>query len=153
LRSALSYVVLRTGNVVVGPEPHAYADGSVHPARLNVVLVGRTARARKGTSWAVIRRLFDRADPMFCVERVIGGLTSGEGLVAELAERPDGPSRDVLVMESEFARLLRVSARSASFSALLREAWDGRWRSRDPHPEATVPGDERKRRDPRPRHQ
>ncbi|MCU1467537.1 MAG: hypothetical protein JWM72_3465 [Actinomycetia bacterium] len=120
----LSYVVLRTGNVVVGPEPHAYADGSVHRARLNVVLVGRTRSAQRHLLGGHLPSV-DHAEPMFCVERVIGGLTSGEGLVAELAERPDGPGRHVLVMESEFARLLRVSARSASLSALLREAWDG----------------------------
>ena len=56
---------------------------------------------------------------------VIGGLTSGEGLVADLASRPEGRNRHVLVMEPEFARLLRVSARSATLSALLRDAWDG----------------------------
>ena len=100
----------------VGPQPHAVADGSIHPARLNVVLVGRSARARKGTSWAVIRRLFDQADPAFVSGRVIGGLTSGEGLVADVAARPEGPHRHVLVMEPEFARLLRVSARSATLS-------------------------------------
>jgi hypothetical protein len=109
----------------VGPGPHSVADGSIHPARLNVVLVGRSARARKGTSWAVIRRVFEHADPAFCSGRVIGGLTSGEGLVADLANRPEGPQRHVLVMEPEFARLLRVSARSATLSALIREAWDG----------------------------
>src|ERR1700691_6060644 len=30
-----------------------------------------------------------------------------------------------MVLEPEFARLLRVAARSASLSALVREAWDG----------------------------
>src|SRR5713101_5166253 len=65
----------------VGPGPHALADGSVHPARLNVVLVGRSARARKGTSWAVVRRMFEESEPAFCSGRVISGLTSGEGLV------------------------------------------------------------------------
>src|SRR5438874_1186400 len=55
----------------VGAHPHAIADGARHPARLNLVLVGASSRARKGTSWAVIRK------------------------------------------------------RSASLSALLRQAWDG----------------------------
>jgi hypothetical protein len=109
----------------VGPGPHSVADGSIHPARLNVVLVGRSARARKGTSWAVIRRVFEHADPAFCSGRVIGGLTSGEGLVAGPADRPEDSERHVLVMEPEFARLLRVSARSATLSALIRVAWDG----------------------------
>ncbi len=123
--TGLLLTFLSAFGAAVGPEPHALADGSLHPARLNVVLVGRSARARKGTSWAVVRRLLELADPGFCSGRVIGGLTSGEGLVADLAARPEGAQRHVLVMEPEFARLLRVSARSASLSALLREAWDG----------------------------
>jgi hypothetical protein len=109
----------------VGEGPHAIADGSRHPARLNVVLVGRSARARKGTSWAAIRRVLDEADPGFSSGRVIGGLTSGEGLVSDLARRPEGIARSVLIHEPEFARLLRVAARSATLSALAREAWDG----------------------------
>jgi Protein of unknown function (DUF3987) len=123
--TGLLVTFLSAFGAAVGPGPHALADGSIHPARLNVVLVGRSARARKGTSWAVIRRVFQEADPDFCAQRVIGGLTSGEGLVADLAARPEGPQRYVLVMESEYARLLRVSARSATLSALIREAWDG----------------------------
>lgn len=123
--TGLLVTFLAAFGAAVGPGPHSVADGSIHPARLNVVLVGRSARARKGTSWAVIRRVFEHADPAFCSGRVIGGLTSGEGLVADLADRPEGPQRHVLVMEPEFARLLRVSARSATLSALIRVAWDG----------------------------
>jgi len=109
----------------VGPGPHAVADGSVHPPRLNVVLVGRSARSRKGTSWSVVRRVLAQADPGLVGSRIIGGLTSGEGLVADLASRQEGLGRSVLVHEPEFARLLRVGARSATLSALVREAWDG----------------------------
>jgi hypothetical protein len=123
--TGLLVTFLAAFGAAVGPGPHSVADGSIHPARLNVVLVGRSARARKGTSWAVIRRVFEHAHPAFCSGRVIGGLTSGEGLVADLANRPEGPQRHVLVMEPEFARLLRVSARSATLSALIRQAWDG----------------------------
>lgn len=108
----------------VGSDPHAVADGSRHPARLNVVLVGRSSRARKGTSWSVMRKVFDHAAPDFVGRRVIGWLASGEGLVADLASR-DGDDRSVLVHEPEFARFLRVGSRSASLSALVREAWDG----------------------------
>src|SRR2546422_5601626 len=80
-RAGLLLSFLVAFGAAVGPEPHAIADGTAHPARLNVVLVGRSARARKGTSWAVIRRgVLDYADPSFSTSRVIGGLTSGEGL-------------------------------------------------------------------------
>jgi hypothetical protein len=124
-RSGMLLTFLSAFGAMVGSVPHAIADGTKHPARLNVVLVGRSSRARKGTSWAVVRRVFEQADPDFAQRRVIGGLTSGEGLVAALDERPEGLQRSVLVHEPEFARLLRVAGRSATLSALVREAWDG----------------------------
>jgi hypothetical protein len=124
-RAGLLVSFLVAFGAAVGSGPHAIADGSNHPARLNLVLVGRSARARKGTSWAVVRRVLAEADPAFIEQRVIGGLTSGEGLVADLNHRPEGIGRSVLVHEPEFARLLRVGARSATLSALVREAWDG----------------------------
>jgi hypothetical protein len=124
-RAGLLVTFLVAFGAAVGCQAHALADGSVHPARLNCVLVGRSSRARKGTSWSVIRRVFAEADPAFIEQRVIGGLTSGEGLVADLNNRPEGIGRSVLVHEPEFARLLRVGARNATLSALVREAWDG----------------------------
>jgi hypothetical protein len=109
----------------VGAGPHAVADGARHPARLDVVLVGRSARARKGTSWAVIRRVLAYGAPDLVGRRVVAGMSTGEGLVADLAERSEGDERAVLVVEPEVARLLRSASRSASLSALLRQAWDG----------------------------
>jgi hypothetical protein len=122
--AGLLVTFLATFGAAVGSAPHSVADGSEHPARLNVVLVGRSARARKGTSWNVIKKLFEQAEPDFIASGVIGGLASGEGLVADLAAR-DVTNRSVLVMEPEFARLLRVAGRSSTLSALIREAWDG----------------------------
>ncbi len=123
--AALLVTFLAAFGAAVGSGPHAVADGSEHPARLNVVLVGRSSRARKGTSWSVMKKLFDQAVPGFVSDRVIGGLASGEGLVADLAARDHGLDRSVLVVEPEFARFLRVAGRSASLSALVRQGWDG----------------------------
>lgn len=123
--AGLLLTFLAAFGAALGSGPAAEADGSRHPARLNVVLVGRSARARKGTSWAVVRRLLEVADPQFMASRIIGGLASGEGLVANLVAREEGLDRAVLVLEPEFARLLRVGARSATLSSLIREAWDG----------------------------
>jgi hypothetical protein len=109
----------------VGPGPHMVAGGARHPARLDLVLVGRSSRARKGTSWAVIRQVLALSDPDLISRRVVAGIASGEGLLAELATRSEGDQRSVLVVEPEIARLLRSAARSASLSALLRQAWDG----------------------------
>lgn len=105
----------------VGAGPHAIADGAQHPARLNVVLVGRTSRGRKGTVHANVARILEAADPYFAAERVFGGLASGEGLIAAL----EGDDQRALVFEPEYARVLKVSARDGStLSAILRDAWD-----------------------------
>jgi hypothetical protein len=116
------------GNAV-GPGPHAVADGAPHPARLNAVVVGDTSRARKGTSRAQIGRLFAIADPGWHEHRVMGGLASGEGLIAAVRDGSDDEAavtdKRLLVVEPEFARVLRVAAREGNtLSALIRECWD-----------------------------
>lgn len=73
-----------------GPGPHAFADGAEHPARLFVLLVGETAKARKGTSRSNIARVMAAADPEWSAHRVLSGLSSGEGLIAAVSDQePD----------------------------------------------------------------
>jgi hypothetical protein len=117
--------------------PHAIAGSAPHPARLNAVLVGNTARARKGTSWSEMSRLAAQANPGWAERCVVSGLSSGEGLIAEV--RDPGPDDDPikalggvvdkrrLVFEAEFARVLKVAARESNIlTTVLRDAWDGR---------------------------
>ncbi len=107
----------------VGRGPHAMADGAEHPGRLFTVLVGDTAKARKGTSWQRVRRLLAVADAGFTEERILGGFGSGESVVDAISE---GDDRRVFVIEPEWARLLAVGKRDGStMSPLLRQAWDG----------------------------
>lgn len=116
----------------VGPDPHAVADGSPHPARLYGVLVGETSRARKGTSWSNIRRVMAEAEPGWSADRTLGGLASGEGLIAAVSDpvddSPDGPvpvDKRLLVVEPEYARVLSVAERQGNtLSAIIRQAWD-----------------------------
>ncbi len=118
----------------VNAGPHAVADGAEHPARLFGVLVGATSRGRKGTAWANVRRIVAIADPGFTADRILGGLASGEGLVAVVGDGvtdKDGnlvgavADKRVLVVEPEFGRVLKVCARdSSTLSALLRDSWD-----------------------------
>ena len=114
----------------VGAGPHAIADGAQHPARLFAVLVGETSRARKGTTRANVRKVFEDADPGWSENRVMGGLSTGEGLIAASAD-PDeegkGGTTDkrLLIYESEFARVLGVAGREGStLSPIVRDAWD-----------------------------
>lgn len=73
----------------VGPGPHAFADGAQHPARLFVLIIGETAKARKGTSRSNIARVMALAEPEWSANRVLSGLASGEGLIAAVADEQE----------------------------------------------------------------
>ena len=74
------------------------------------------------------------ADPGFTSERILGGLASGEGLIAAVGDGvpdKDGnveggvPDKRLLVFEPEFSRVLKVCGRdSSTLSAILRDVWD-----------------------------
>lgn len=109
------------GNVV-GPGPHFVADSAQHPARLFAVLVGDTAKSRKGTARAVVRSFVTCADPEWADKRNTSGLSTGEGIIAAIAADDDCR---LFVHEPEFARVLRVSGRDGNtLSPVIREAWD-----------------------------
>jgi hypothetical protein len=108
--------------------PRALVGGTIHPARLNILLVGETARARKGTAQAEIYRLLHiAAVGPWHLDRIMSGLASGEGLIAAVNDDDDEafPDKRLLVVESEFARVLAVAAREGNtLSAVIRQAWD-----------------------------
>ncbi|WP_447975378.1 DUF3987 domain-containing protein [Nitrospira sp. Kam-Ns4a] len=128
--AALALQWLTFFGAAVGRQPHWCVEADKHYGNLYVLLVGPTSRARKGTSFGWIRRLFAAADPEFCRHAIVGGLTSGEGLVAHLAragESGEPPAKDyrLLIYEPEFARVLATIRRDGNtLSAILREAWD-----------------------------
>lgn len=120
--AALLFTFLAFYGNALGPGPHGHVDGADHPPRLNVLLVGKTSRARKGTTASRIRQVFREADETWTGERIKGGLGSGEGLISDLAGEED---RRLLVLEEEFARMLAVAGRDGStLSSILRQAWD-----------------------------
>jgi hypothetical protein len=114
--------------------PHAIADGAQHPARLSVVLVGKTSRGRKGSAHENVKRVLADADEEFVDKRIVTGLASGEGLIAAVSD--GSPDKDghvagavsdkrLLIFEPEWSRVLRVCAREGStLSAVLRSCWD-----------------------------
>lgn len=100
-----------------------------HPNEF-MLLVGDSAKARKGSSWDHVRRLLDTADPAI-TGRTLTGLSSGEGLIWAVrdpaGQDPGIPDRRLLVIEPEFASVLKSTARDIStLSPTLRSAWDGR---------------------------
>lgn len=131
-----------------GRKAHFQLGGGVHHVNLFCVLVGRTAKARKGTSWAEIERLFENADRVWTSRCLLpGGLASGEGLVwavRDPVEKKIKPKKGnqhggditkivdegvddkrLLVIETEFASPLRLIRREGNIlSAVIRRAWD-----------------------------
>jgi hypothetical protein len=108
-----------------GPQPHARFGGAEHPARLFAVLVGDAATGRKGTALAAVEKLFAEADPDWADGRVLFGLQSAEAMIDRVADDYAGDCR-LMVVETEFGRLVETMARTGTLSAQLRNAWDGR---------------------------
>lgn len=135
----LANVLVAFGNAL-GRGAYVEVGAERHHLNLNAALVGETAKGRKGTSWSPVQRLMHAADGDWTDERVLGGLSSGEGLINAvrdpvLREDDDGNpevvdegARDkrLLVLESEFAAVLKVMGREGNtLSTIVRQAWDG----------------------------
>jgi hypothetical protein len=130
------------GNLI-GRTAHFVVDGTTHHLNLFCVLVGSTAISRKGTSWNQVKRLNQDVDSAWLEKRLKSGLSSGEGLIASVADHPvkpqqrEGnnpmdeilekpPEKRLLVIEAEFDSVLQVIKRNANtISAVLRQVWDG----------------------------
>ena len=115
--------------VLIGRSAHFLVESDRHFGNLFAVLVGLTAKCRKGTSWARVRDLIRLVCERFFDERIVSGLASGEGLIWSvrdaIGEDPGESDKRLLVVEPEFARVLMVSEREGNtLSAVIRQAWD-----------------------------
>lgn len=124
----LVQLLVAFGNIV-GRGPHFVAEADRHYTNEFVVLVGSTAKGRKGSSWGHVRKLCEGIDAEWVKKRVRSGLASGEGLVHAVRD-PSSSSNDddtrLLALEGEFASALAVAAREGNtLSAVVRSAWDG----------------------------
>ena len=73
------------GNAV-GRGPHYQIEQDRHFANLFTVLVGQTSKSRKGTSAGRIRAIFNIADPDWARDRILGGMSSGEGVISAVRD-------------------------------------------------------------------
>jgi hypothetical protein len=111
------------GNVI-GPGPHCMVGATRHTLNLFVVLVGESSKARKGTSWNQIARLFAEVDRAWTDNRVTSARLTARGLIGILGHEQAGDRR-LLVLAEELASVLHTMGRSRSqLSPLLRCAWD-----------------------------
>jgi hypothetical protein len=113
------------GNAV-GPAPHCMVDATRHGLNLFVVLVGESSKARKGTSWNQIRRLFTEVDRPWVAERVTTARLTPAALIYALRDQQPATDRRLLALSEEFAAVLHSVRRAKGhLSPLLRCAWDG----------------------------
>ena len=119
---------------MVGLGPHLQHGVSPVPPRWFSLVVGETSRARKGTSWEAATALLRVVDDEFLTKRSLSGFGSGEALLSPIADPsdeeqnglvPQTPDRRLLVVETEFARVLDVAERTGStLSPNLRDLFD-----------------------------
>jgi hypothetical protein len=128
------------GNAV-GNCPYYRVEADKHRSNLFAVLVGQSAKGRKGTSAGRVRSVMIVADERWIGERMKGGLSSGEGLMSEVRDAvrrwdpkaasyetidPGITDKRLLVIEAEFANALAVMERPGNtLSPTIRQAWDG----------------------------
>lgn len=123
-------LLVALGNMI-GGGPFCQVGATHHSAKLFALVVGNTAKARKGTSWAEVMRLCRLIDEAWACARVLSGLGSGEALIDLVADRDEFlEGRELtdprlLVAEEEFGRLLVVGRREGStLTQVVRGAWD-----------------------------
>src|SRR4051794_18022169 len=143
--AALLISVLTMFGNAVGRGPYFKVGDAEHATNLFALIVGETDSGRKGTAAESPRRLLTVADTTWtaCVK---SGLASGEGMIHHVrdplskrraphkneAADPDGlveelvdpgvEEKRLMVLESEFAKVLAVgSRRDSTLSAVLRD--------------------------------
>jgi hypothetical protein len=137
--AVLANLLCAFGNAI-GRGAHFRVGTDEHHLKLNIGLVGPTSKGRKGQSEGHARKLMHAVEPAWEEERVVSGLSSGEGLIYEVRDEVWGvddngspvlkdagvTDKRLLVSEPELARVLKVMNRETNtLSPIVRQAWDG----------------------------
>ncbi|MCC2278503.1 DUF3987 domain-containing protein [Streptomyces sp. ET3-23] len=102
------------------PDTRVQRGSGSMPLMLHVLLCGGTGEG-KGQSWNVASAVAKDANRSFMTGHVINGVVGGAGLIQAVADR-DGHA---LIVDTEYARVLRAGRRQANLSQVLRDLWDG----------------------------
>lgn len=129
--------------------PHLILDGCYHPLLIWAVLIGQSAKSRKGTAGRRIATVLNLAEETWTRGEYRGTLSTGEGLAFavrdpryETKERKGGggptgepvevcidpgiEDKRLFLVQAEFGAVLKIMAREGnSLSGVLRDAWDG----------------------------
>ena len=119
-----SQMLVIFGNCI-GHNPFIELDGAYHYPNLYVVLIGDTAIGRKGTSLSHAKKPFEQVLPRYSKTRWMNGLSTGEGLIWMVRNHRDVLDKRLLIMETEFVRVLKVMTRPHNtLSSVMRNGWD-----------------------------
>jgi len=143
----LSHYLAEVGNAI-GRKPYYLHEHTRHHPNLYLLLPGRTGKSRKGTSADRIGQVMELAEPEWASQCVKSGLSSGEGIIAqihdeirsrekirrgkqieyiEVQKHPGIADKRLMILETEFAGALTALKRDGNIlSRVLRDAWDGR---------------------------
>ena len=140
--TALLAQVLIAFGAACGRGPHLMIDGSRHGVNEFAVIVGQSSKARKGTGWRRTIETLRYSDEEFFEDRVMGGLSSGEGLIFQIRDEvmafdpkkqehfvadPGILDKRLLLVEEEFSAILKQVEREGNIlSQIVRQAWDSR---------------------------
>jgi hypothetical protein len=138
---ALLIQTLAMAGNVIGRAPYYQVESDRHRANLFAVLVGDSAKGRKGTSQGRIQSIVKVADETWTNDRIKGGLSSGEGFIEAVRDPvekydvkekrseivdPGITDKRLMIVEPEFAGAISVLERSGNtLSPLIRRSWDG----------------------------
>jgi hypothetical protein len=103
------------GNIL-GPSLSTQVGATRHHANLFALIVGESARARKGTSLDLVKRAAEVADPNWSDKSIAGGLSTGKGLIAKIQD--EVWSRNKKASECWLRKAFQISACS-----LLRQSF------------------------------
>lgn len=125
----LAQLLVAFGNLI-GRKPHIVIEAATMHLNEFVVLVGRSAKGRKGTSWNRALQALTTADHQWSKTCLRSGLASGEGLIESIRDGNGGEDNGVadkrlMIEEEEFVSVLKQGQRQGNtLSAILRTAWD-----------------------------
>jgi hypothetical protein len=136
---ALLFSFMAAYGNAIGRRAHARVGPDEHHLKLFVGLVGPTAKGRKGVSWGPVGAEMDAVDPGWFSNRVVSGLSSGEGLIhavrdevigvkkgEEVVLDPGESDKRLMSVERELASILKIMSREGNtLSPVMRQAWDG----------------------------
>ncbi|MDQ3317093.1 MAG: DUF3987 domain-containing protein, partial [Actinomycetota bacterium] len=137
--AVLASALVSLGNAA-GRGPHGQIGATKHRTNLFFGHVGATSKGRKGSARNPVKDIMHAADRRWTEDRILSGLSSGEGLISEVRDAVQVPDKDgkmqtvdqgvkdkrLLVMEGELSQALKVMKREGNtLSPVMRNAWDG----------------------------